>query len=168
MWHKQSGPGVVGTGPSPFAGQTSYKETKPSFGFLCYAIFWCNGTYLLFVLLVRLDLQYRAKWLSGKTSMIWLILVSCGTQNPRLSVLNYRRRAVLVGGSLLSRYCCRLAAWSPYVASSSGLSAWCWYEDGKYTDSAPYLKKRPNFWVAITLTHMNGFWYFLAEMLPIK
>jgi len=29
-------------------------------------------------------------------------------------------------------------------------------------------KKRPTFWLAITLTHMNGFWCFLAEMLRIK
>jgi len=30
------------------------------------------------------------------------------------------------------------------------------------------LKKTSHLWLAITLTHMNGFWYFLAEMLPIK
>jgi len=30
------------------------------------------------------------------------------------------------------------------------------------------LKKMSHLWLAITLTHMNGFWYFLAEMLPIS
>ena len=30
------------------------------------------------------------------------------------------------------------------------------------------LKKTSHLWLAITLAHMNGFWYFLAEMLPIK
>jgi len=29
-------------------------------------------------------------------------------------------------------------------------------------------KKTSHLWLAITLTHMNGFWYFLAEMLPMK
>jgi len=29
-------------------------------------------------------------------------------------------------------------------------------------------QKTSHLWLAITLTHMNGFWYFLAEMLPIK
>jgi len=29
-------------------------------------------------------------------------------------------------------------------------------------------QKTSHFWLAITLTHMNGFGYFLAEMLPIK
>jgi len=29
-------------------------------------------------------------------------------------------------------------------------------------------KKTSHLWLAITLTQMNGFWYFLAEMLPIK
>jgi len=29
-------------------------------------------------------------------------------------------------------------------------------------------QKTSHVWLAITLTHMNGFWYFLAEMLPIK
>ena len=32
----------------------------------------------------------------------------------------------------------------------------------------PCLKKTSHLWLAITLTHVNGFWYFLAEMLPIK
>jgi len=35
----------------------------------------------------------------------------------------------------------------------------------KYT---PCLKKTSHLWLAITLMHVNGFWYFLAEMLPIK
>ena len=30
------------------------------------------------------------------------------------------------------------------------------------------VSKTSHLWLAITLTHMNGFWYFLAEMLPIK
>jgi len=30
------------------------------------------------------------------------------------------------------------------------------------------LKRTSHLWLATTLTHMNGFWYFLAEMLPIK
>jgi len=34
--------------------------------------------------------------------------------------------------------------------------------------STPCLKKTSHHWLAITLTHMNEFWYFLAEMLPIK
>jgi len=34
--------------------------------------------------------------------------------------------------------------------------------------NTPCLKKNVPLWLAITLTHMNGFWYFLAEMLPIK
>ena len=29
-------------------------------------------------------------------------------------------------------------------------------------------QKTSHLWLAITLMHMNGFWYFLAEMLPIK
>jgi len=29
-------------------------------------------------------------------------------------------------------------------------------------------QKTSHLWLAITLTCMNGFWYFLAEMLPIK
>ena len=29
-------------------------------------------------------------------------------------------------------------------------------------------QKTSHRWLAITLRHMNGFWYFLAEMLPIK
>jgi len=29
-------------------------------------------------------------------------------------------------------------------------------------------QKTSHLWLAITLTHMNRFWYFLAEMLPIK
>ena len=32
----------------------------------------------------------------------------------------------------------------------------------------PCLKKTSQLWLAITLTVVNGFWYFLAEMLPIK
>ena len=32
----------------------------------------------------------------------------------------------------------------------------------------PCLKKTSHLWLAITLTHIYGFWYFLAEMLPIK
>jgi len=35
---------------------------------------------------------------------------------------------------------------------------------GYYTVS----QKTSHLWLAITLTHMNGFWYFLAEMLPTK
>jgi len=34
----------------------------------------------------------------------------------------------------------------------------------KYTVS----QKTSHLWLAITLTNVNGFWYFLAEMLPIK
>jgi len=30
------------------------------------------------------------------------------------------------------------------------------------------LKKTSHLWLAITLMHVNGFWYVLAEMLPIK
>ena len=30
------------------------------------------------------------------------------------------------------------------------------------------VSKKSHLWLAIILTHMNGFWYFLAEMLPIK
>jgi len=29
-------------------------------------------------------------------------------------------------------------------------------------------QKTSHLWLAITLMHMNGCWYFLAEMLPIK
>jgi len=29
-------------------------------------------------------------------------------------------------------------------------------------------EKTSHLWLAITLTHVNGFWYFLAEMLPMK
>jgi len=29
-------------------------------------------------------------------------------------------------------------------------------------------KKTSHLWLAITLTRMNGFWYFLAEMILIK
>jgi len=29
-------------------------------------------------------------------------------------------------------------------------------------------KKTSHVWLAITLTHVNGFWYFLPEMLPMK
>ena len=32
----------------------------------------------------------------------------------------------------------------------------------------PCFKRMSHIWLAITLTHMNGFWYFLAKMLPIK
>jgi len=32
----------------------------------------------------------------------------------------------------------------------------------------PCLKKTSHLWLAVTFTHMNGFWYFLAEMLRIK
>ena len=39
------------------------------------------------------------------------------------------------------------------------------FSDSRYT---PCLKKTSHLWLAITLTHMNGFWYVLAEMLPIK
>jgi len=31
-----------------------------------------------------------------------------------------------------------------------------------------YTVSQKNLWLAITLTHMNGFWYFLAKMLLIK
>jgi len=34
--------------------------------------------------------------------------------------------------------------------------------------STPCLKKTSRLWLAITLTHMNGFYYFLAEMLMIE
>jgi len=37
---------------------------------------------------------------------------------------------------------------------------WCMYTVSQ--------KKTSHLWLAITLTHVNGFWYFLAEMLPIK
>jgi len=29
-------------------------------------------------------------------------------------------------------------------------------------------QKTSHCWLAITLTHINGFWYFLAQILPIK
>jgi len=34
--------------------------------------------------------------------------------------------------------------------------------------TTPCLKKTSHLWLAITLMHVNGVWYFLAEMLPIK
>jgi len=37
-----------------------------------------------------------------------------------------------------------------------------------YLITTPCLKKTSHLWLAITLMHMNGFWYLLAEMLPIK
>jgi len=30
------------------------------------------------------------------------------------------------------------------------------------------VSKKSHLWLAITSTHMNGFWYFLAKMLSIK
>jgi len=36
------------------------------------------------------------------------------------------------------------------------------------TTTTACLKKTSHLWLAITLMHMNGFRYFLAEMLPIK
>jgi len=37
-----------------------------------------------------------------------------------------------------------------------------------FNNGTPCLKKTSHLWLAITLTHMNGFWYFWAAMLLIK
>jgi len=43
-----------------------------------------------------------------------------------------------------------------------------WHFHKMFWWTTPCLKKTSHLWLAITLTHMNGFWYFLAEMLLMK
>jgi len=38
------------------------------------------------------------------------------------------------------------------------------HSNSNYTMS----QKTSHLWLAITLMHMNGFWHFLVQMLPIK
>jgi len=65
---------------------------------------------------------------------------------------------------------------------SDNLTLWHWPFDLKYHPRDAHDKgklyvdfrlstsclKTPRLWLAITLTCVNGFWHFLAEMLPIK
>jgi len=50
-----------------------------------------------------------------------------------------------------------------FCIQCNGLAGQIRYKRKQYTVS----QKTSHLWLAITLTYMNGFWYFSAEMLPI-
>jgi len=58
-----------------------------------------------------------------------------------------------------------------HYTNFSLLSGWvleAGFAGSRFTEFYIVPQKTSHLWLAMTLTHMNGFWYFLAEMLPKK